>query len=310
MNKILNFHLVNDIVWFDNIVLYLKSKYVFIQTEVLYEFYQGRISLKNSCHITIDDGDESFYDVIFPVLKKHRIPASIYISPKICKEKINYWFQEVDGYNQLELKRIIADILGISLTTLIKYNSMSILKILKIDQIYEIIKRYRQISKTSKKSFQNMTIENLKEVKKSGLVTIGAHTLNHPVLKNEDEITSKYEIFESINELSGLLNSEIKYFSYPNGIPGLDFSERERSYIRESGIHLAFSTESKNFLFSNDKTCIPRIGISDKENMFFFKTKMYLGSNWEIITRLKPTGEYKERKELVRIFSTERKIEQ
>jgi peptidoglycan/xylan/chitin deacetylase (PgdA/CDA1 family) len=149
-----------------------------------------------------------------------------------------------------------------------------------------------------------MNVNELKEVDKSGLVTIGAHTNNHPVLKNEDDAMSKQEISESINELSDILNHEIKYFSYPNGIPDIDFSERERAYLRESNIQLAFTTVSDNFSSSDDNTCIPRIGISNREKMLYFKTKLFLSSNWETITRLKPGGEYKERKELIQILSS------
>ena len=306
MNKILNFHQVNDGAWFERIVCYLKSKYKFIPIEILYEFYKGRVDLKNVCHITIDDGDKAFYNVIFPVLKKHNIPASIYVSPKICIEETNYWFQEINGYNQMELKRTIADMTGISLKYLIRYDSECILKTMTINQIIETIERYRKMTKTPKKSFQNMSVNNIRDVYQSGLITIGAHTMNHPVLKNEDDITSGYEISESVNELSNLLNQEIKHFSYPNGIPGLDFSEREKIYLIKSGIQLVFSTVSKNFVPYDDRTSIPRFGISDGENMSFFKTKMYLGSSWETITRLKPTGEYKQRQNLIRIFSSNR----
>ncbi len=295
--------MVNDINWFDNMVCYLRSIYLFITNEVLYEFYQGQINLKNSCHITIDDGDKSFYDVIFPVLKKHSVPASIYVSPKICMEESNYWFQEVNGCNHLEMKRIIADMSHISLDSIIKYNTESILKTMRINKIHEVIKRYQKITHTPKKPFQNMTVSNLKEVNLSGLVTIGAHTLNHPILKNEDDVTSKYEINESINGLSSLLNNEIKYFSYPNGIPDLDFSEREKSYLRRMGVQLAFTTESKNISSNEDTMCVPRFAVTNTESISFLKTKLFLGSLWEPIKQLKPASEYREREELSKIIS-------
>jgi peptidoglycan/xylan/chitin deacetylase (PgdA/CDA1 family) len=304
MNKIINFHQVKDGTWFDKMVCYLKSKYLFVTADVLSEFYERNIKLNNSCHITIDDGDKSFYDIVFPILRKYNVPASIYISPKICKEESNYWFQEVADFNSLELKRIIADMSNIPLKHLLKFSSESILKTQKIVQIHEVIKRFRKLTNSPAKSFQNMSVDNLKEVFQTGLINIGAHTINHPILMNEDDFTSKYEITESINELSNLLNHEIKYFAYPNGIPLLDFSERERSYLRESGIKLTFSTESKNLSLSDDKTSIPRIGVSDAEGLPFFNMKMLLGSNWETITRLKPTGEKRERNELNRIFSS------
>lgn len=303
MNKIINFHSINDIDWFENMVCFLKSKYTFITTDVLNEFYQGRINLKNSCHITIDDGDKSFYEFIFPVLKKYNVPASLYVSPKICSERSNFWFQEIIGYNPLVLKRVIADVSGISINFLAKYHTKSIMKTLQLSEIDETIKRYCKITNTSKKEFQNMSVDNIKEVDQSGLVVIGAHTMNHPILKNEDDISSQYEIKESINELSNLLNHEIKYFAYPNGIPGLDFSEREMSYLRESGIQLAFSTVSKSISTSENEMSLPRFQISNEESICFLRSKLFLNSHWETITRLKPTGQYKERLELMRVFS-------
>ena len=83
MNKILNFHLVNDGDWFDKIIRIIRSRYNMVSIGTLEQYYRGEISLKNACHITVDDGDETFYRVIYPVLKKYNIPASLYVSPKI-----------------------------------------------------------------------------------------------------------------------------------------------------------------------------------------------------------------------------------
>jgi len=306
MVKVLVFHKVNNSFWFDRFVCYLRSKYSFITTDILYEFYQGHINLKNSCHITIDDGEKLFYDVIYPVLKKYNIPASIFVSPKICIENSNYWFQEIESFNEIELKKIIADMTGIPFHSLLKYNNYSILKTRSINQIQEILRIYHKIKNSPKSVPQNMTVGNLKTVDNSRLITIGAHTMNHPILKNEDDETSKFEIDESINELSNLLNHEIKSFSYPNGIPGLDFSEREERYLKWHGIQLAFTTASKRISVNDNPMCISRIGVSSSERIRFFRIKLCLGSNLGGLKRLKPNGEYRERKELIQVFSKER----
>jgi len=308
MSKIINFHAVSDAEWFEKVILFLKSRYNMVSIQTINECMSESIELNNLCHITVDDGDSSFYKNIYPVLKKHNIPASIYVSPKVSIEKTNFWFQEIEGYNKIELKRIIAEMFNISLDSLIKFNTFSIFKTRTMYQIYEILKRYCKISNSSGTIFQNMTVENLKEVEQSGLVTIGAHTINHPILRNEDDTTSKFEINESVNELSNLLNHEIKYFAYPNGIPDLDFSEREMSYLTESGIKLAFSTASKNLTSTENEMCLPRFAISNIESMSFIKTKLFFDSHWETITRLKPKGQYKERLELTQIFSSSKNL--
>ncbi len=305
MNRILNFHEVNNREWFDSLICMLKSKYNLINLDTLYNFHKDSLKMKNSCHITIDDGDISFYNVIYPVLKKYKVPASVYVSPKICKEKTNYWFQEIHGYNQVELKRIISDLINIPNSLLAKYNTGTILKSLTIDQINEIIKIYKGKNNTLQKQFQNMTVDNLKEVAKLGLVTIGAHTLNHPILKNEDDETSKFEIMESKNELSNILGFEVKYFVYPNGIPNIDFTEREEQFLRNSDINLAFTTEPRNLSITDSKFRLPRFVIPDCQSELAVRSKLLLGSNWGNLRKLKPTSELIDRKEISRIISTE-----
>lgn len=299
MNKIINFHVVSDAFWFEKILLFLKSRYKMVSMQTLHEYMSGNIEANNLCHITVDDGDKSFYNNIYPVLKKHKVPASLFVSPKICEEKKNFWFQEIIGYDQEKLKVIISDVSGIPYSSIKKYNVETIFKTQAICQIEEIIKLYQNKTNTRIKPPQNMSIDNLIEVSKSNLVTIGAHTINHPILKNENDISSNYEISESVNHLSYILKTGIKYFAYPNGIRHFDFSEREESNLKKAGIQLAFTTEAKNFLSFNPKLRIPRICISDLEKMFFFKAKVIMGSQWDSVKKLKINGEYQQRRGLI-----------
>lgn len=302
MNKILNFHLVNDIEWCDRIIALIVSKYNPVSIDTLAQYYNGEIDLKNACHITVDDGDRTFYDIIYPVLKKHKVPASLYVSPKIFKERINYWFQEVEGYNTEILKNIIAVQENIHVKQLAGFDIFTVLKSFEISKIHAILRTYRDETNTPLKPYQNMSIEELKEVDEFGLVTIGAHTMNHPILNNETDESSKYELLYSIEELENLLGHPIQCFSYPNGIPGFDFTTREQDILRARGIKLTFSTEATNFTRTDNKMSIPRIGISNSENMLFLKAKLFLGSLWDYLKKIKPDGEYTQRKKLKEIF--------
>ena len=81
-----------------------------------------------------------------------------------------------------------------------------------------------------------MNLDEILELEKSDLVTIGAHTLNHPILQNESLETSRKEITDSIIELEKLLGHKIKYFAYPNGAKALDFGMREIDILKENKI--------------------------------------------------------------------------
>jgi len=302
MNRIINFHVVKDIKWFDSIISSLKSSYNLVSVDTVYDFYLGNSNHKNICHITVDDGDKTFYDNIFPVLKKHNISATLFVSPTICKKEENFWFQEISGYNPLELKRIIGNLYNIPNDILKKYQVENILKAMSIKKIKGIINNYQKANRTSRKYFRNITVDQLKEIHSSGFVTIGAHTMNHPILSKEDEEESRYEVCNSISDLSDILNTQIKYFAYPNGIPEMDFNAREEVFLKDAGINLAFSTVSKNLSRTDSFTRIPRFQISDNESFSSVKKKLLLGPVWEPFKRLKTHSEFNERKQLNEFF--------
>jgi hypothetical protein len=127
--------------------------------------------------------------------------------------------------------------------------------------------------------------------------------MNHPILKNEDDLSSQFETMQSVKALSSMLNREVKCFAYPNGIPNVDFSEREETYLKKAGVRLAFSTESKNFSYSDNTMRIPRIGVSNVESAFLIKAKLLTGASWEKLKKLKVTGEYKQRWQITTLFN-------
>lgn len=301
MNKIINFHNVEDSIWFDMTLTILKSKYDMIGIDDLFSYYYEGLNLKNACHITVDDGDETFYDVMFPVLQKHNIPASIFVSPYICKEGKNFWFQEIRGYDEVELKKIVSIHTKIDYQIVCKYSLDSFLKCLKIDLIWEIIEAYQQRFNIPAKRAQNMNLNQLIEIDKHGLIVIGAHTEVHPILANEDDEKSKKEIEDSIKGLRNVLNHDIKYFAYPKGIPNIDFGEREIEVLHANNCKIAFSTEPDDFSKSNNPLNVPRYGLT-RGSKNFVKAKLMFGKNWEKIRNIRHKSEIRERMEISKII--------
>lgn len=291
MGFLINFHEVRDSVWLESILCYLKAEYNLVNLPELIRLYKNEEELKNICHISVDDGDKSFYKVIYPVLKKHKIPVSIYVSPDVTINEVNYWFQEIIGYEKEKLLKILSEVIDIEVNYLKEFLLVNIFKCLTIDQIWEIINTYQKKYKPGKTHFQNMSVNELREVENSGLVTIGAHTLRHPILTNEEMTLSKYEITSSIINLADILGHEIEYFSYPNGIPLLDFGQRERDIVKDCGCICSMSTESGRFNLRSDLLNIPRYGIMDGNGIGYVKTKLFFGSHWNIIMKFKPGNE-------------------
>lgn len=300
-NLIANFHVVSDPTWFENTLLLLKSLYDMVDLA----YFEEPGNLKKpagKCHITFDDGDLSFYIIAYPILKKHGVPSSLFVSPKIITEHINFWFQEVHDYDKKVIKEMLAEELSLNLKDIEDLSFNSIFKSCKLETINKIIRAYQKKTNTKPRACQNMNLEQVLKVEKSGLVTIGAHTMNHPILKNESAKISEFEITESVSQLEKLLGHEVRYFAYPNGKPYFDFSKREMEFLKKANISIAVSMQIKHLSKRDNLLSLPRIGFS-QGNMKHILLKLYLGASMEKIKSfIKPT-EIKQRKKIMLLKS-------
>jgi len=84
----------------------------------------------------------------------------------------------------------------------------------------------------------NMTTPQVEEIIKSGLVEIGAHTINHAHLKGLDEKRAKEEIKKGKTMLEEAFNIKIVSFAYPYG----EFDLKIIQLVKEAGFTTAAST--------------------------------------------------------------------
>jgi peptidoglycan/xylan/chitin deacetylase (PgdA/CDA1 family) len=279
MNVIATFHNVTNPIWFERIMIFYVQNYKIVNADELQYLMNNRKKFKNITHITVDDGNSSFFEIIYPVLLKYQIPATLFVSPKIICENKNFWFQLDKGLNQETMIQIISREIEIPASKLNVIPYHLILKCLGIDQIHRLLEEYYSRSNIPPILSQNMSIDQLIEVDKSGLVTIGAHTLRHPILSNESDEVADNEISGSISELQSILGHSIEYFAYPNGFPFLDFGYREIEILRRNNIKLAFSGKSETFNWKSNTLNLPRIGFSCG-NSIKWRIKILLGPNW------------------------------
>ena len=259
---VLIFHKEEDAILFEAIIIALKARYTLVSISELETLLLQKKSLKNIIHISFDDGERSFYEIVFPVLKKHQVAVSLFISPEVIAENKNYWFQETADYDTALMYKIVAGQMGIPVADISSFSYQSLFKCLTIGQINSVIAAYQQLTQCGKKNPQNISVEQLKEMQASGLVTFGAHTLHHPILINEDAESAEAEIKGSIGQLEKLIGQPVKYFAYPNGRPQLDFGEREMNYLKQNNIVLGFATTYDNLGPETNLLSIPRMSFA------------------------------------------------
>ena len=301
MNCVLALHEVTGAAWLDGVIRWLRQRYRLLSAEYVSELLAGG-DVRNACHITVDDGHRSFQDIIFPVLKQHRVPSTLFVSPRICTQRSRFWFQELRQCDEATIRDAAAAVLNVPQGSLAEFSVASICKALPLRKIESILQTCRPAAGPA--APENVTAEQLRALAATGLVTIGAHTLSHPILSNETDARSEEEIVRSVSELSSLVEREVRYFAYPNGLPGIDFTEREERYLAKAGVDLAFSTESRALKPTDDRFRVPRIQISSNESLGRIRAKLKWPGAWNMLKRMRSHGEYAERNRLNRLICT------
>lgn len=244
---------------FEQTLLWFKSRYNIVSMQEMREhIYDGRL-LKNSCVLTVDDGWRSTYDVIFPVMKKHNIPFTIFVSPHVMETGMNFWYYTIKFCNQEELKEMVIK-RGFFTENVREYPCELIFKEMLIDQVYDVLNEY--LKKHPEISIPRgfINTQEVLEMQKSGLVEVGAHTMVHPILKSESAERANSEIVDSVTKLSSILDKQVKSFAYPNGIEGLDYDYRDEQLVKAAGVDLAFSVNPGAITSGVNPLSIPRFG--------------------------------------------------
>ncbi|HXS37173.1 MAG TPA: polysaccharide deacetylase family protein [Flavipsychrobacter sp.] len=242
--------------------------------------------------LTFDDAYEDNYRNAFPLLKKLQLPATFFVATKILKNGHAFWWEVLEelllGNIQLPEKLTLTlqgdllyqcDIKPIETTTDRWSAWKGIAENQRQDIYLELAAKIKELppdiqtkvtnqllswvgKKFSLSSAANkMSAKQLIEVQQSGLIEIGAHTVNHPALGNLPEEAQLKEIKESKKQLETLLQAMVNSFAYPHG----HYNELTKSLVEEAGFTMACTTEENSFDGYNDPLILPRIWIKDWE---------------------------------------------
>jgi peptidoglycan/xylan/chitin deacetylase (PgdA/CDA1 family) len=87
-----------------------------------------------------------------------------------------------------------------------------------------------------------MSSAQLLELAETSGMSIGGHTVHHPILACCEAEEARREILQGKEVLERLLQRPVTLFAYPNGRPGKDYRPEHVSMVRELGFAAAVST--------------------------------------------------------------------
>jgi peptidoglycan/xylan/chitin deacetylase (PgdA/CDA1 family) len=210
--------------------------------------------------ITFDDGFASNYHLAYPILRRYRLPATIYLATEFVDLKIPIWVDRVDYTMNLAGKKK---------SELVSFKSN--LKSLSYDLIMEKVEQLERINGHGlgnvtdigiPKIYQPLDWAQIREMAASGLISFGSHTHSHMILGKAEthRIIDELTISRSIIEAN--TGSPCHHFCYPNGTSE-DFSETSEKILKEQN----FSSSITTLGGMNRPPCSPflmrRLGITN-----------------------------------------------
>ena len=210
---------------------------------------QGRLPAR-AVALSFDDGYRDNHDLALPVLKRHGLQATFYIASGYLNGGIIFNDLIVEAARLLPSGQFDLGVQGIAAVHITdaasrKHAADQLLKQMKYlqpEQRELACMRLRETLGPALTREMMMDDAHVLAMHRAGM-SIGGHTVNHPILAKVDPAQAAIEIAANRQALQAITGVAPVSFAYPNGKPTQDFGPREVELVRQLGYANAVSTQ-------------------------------------------------------------------
>jgi peptidoglycan/xylan/chitin deacetylase (PgdA/CDA1 family) len=209
---------------------------------------EGRLPARAAC-ITFDDGYADNAEVALPILQRHGLCATFFIATGFL-DGGRMWNDTIIE----SIRRAAAGDLDLTALGLGRHGLDSeAARRAAVDHIIDALKyaapqeRQAKVDALARQvgaplpTDLMMRSDQVRKLVAAGM-SVGAHTVTHPILRQLDAQAARAEILDSRAALRTLVDDPVSMFAYPNGKPGVDYGPEHVAMVRELGFSAALST--------------------------------------------------------------------
>lgn len=272
---------------------YLKQRFAMPPvSEVLEAVERGRFD-EPTALVTFDDGYRDNYDVAFPVLRSLGVPGCFFVVTGYMDALSMPWWDQV----AYAVKRTAVDVIRLEYPEPLVFDLRSTSR---ARVTFGILRAYKRARPMDQQRFFDglaestgvevdihglgrelfMSWDAAREMQNGGM-TIGSHTVTHPVLSSASEDAQRFELVESRERIGQMLGSRPDVLAYPVG-GATAFTEVTKQLARQAGYRAAFSyVEGLNCAGRTDRFAIGRSAVDYTDSHSQFR----LNATLKTITR-------------------------
>jgi len=271
---------------FDRQLHYISRNYQILPLGEAVDRLKAGLPVSDVLVLTFDDGFDDLYHTIFPILKKHQVPATIFLASGLIGTSDTLWSEEIVYALKTSVgKSFVLPALGFVDTQAIKEGEVDglisrLLRDLKLKSdgerqalatdLFDQLKLELPVNAPESRM---LTWDMVREMQAWG-VEFGAHSVTHSVLSNLPEKEMIIELHDSKRKIEAETGAPCTTMAYPVG--GEDaFNRRIIEEVQRAGYSVACSYLSGvNYSDCLHPYSLRRIHVDRTVNFDWFKSEI------------------------------------
>lgn len=238
-----------DAVWFETQMRWLKNWFNVLPLAEAVERLRTRSLPARAAAITFDDGYADNCLVALPILRSAGLSATFFVATgyldggQMWNDKVIEAVRRAKG-RQLNLSAL--NLGEYPLATLVDRRHtlgklLNALKYLEAAQRERLANDLANAANIEPAKDMMLTSDQVRTLAEAGM-SIGAHTVSHPILARVSDDEARREMIQGKQRLESIIGRKVGLFAYPNGKPGIDYTATHVQLAREAGFSGAVST--------------------------------------------------------------------
>jgi peptidoglycan/xylan/chitin deacetylase (PgdA/CDA1 family) len=224
--------------------------------------------------ITFDDGYADNHQIALPILERYRLRATFFVSSGFLNGGRMWNDTVIEALRTAKGDTLdLAELGRYDISTPGQRGKAALILLTKLKHL-DFSARTKAVDKIAAIVAERlpddlmMTHSQVRELHTAGM-SIGAHTVNHPILARIDGARARCEMSESREHLQDIIRAPVALFAYPNGKPRDDYRAEHVALAKQLGFSAAFSTAPGAAHRASDLFQLPRFTPWDKASSRF-----------------------------------------
>jgi len=216
--------------------------------------------------ISFDDGYRSIHDLALPILVKHGLPATVFVTTGHMMDDGSMWNDMIlEAMRRLPSVPLDLRVLGLEvypMTSAVERKQAAgtlteRCKYMTPAERTRFTDHLQNLAGCSLRQDLMLTADMVRTLTRNH-VEIGGHTVNHPILTRLANDVATREIADNKAHLEEIIGQPLRLFAYPNGKRPTDYDERHIAMVAQAGYAAAFTTVGRAATAAYSPFEIPR----------------------------------------------------